>query len=63
MTFKAYWEKTSTSVNLTENLIMKMLGAYCTGDNDIKSRSIIHGGYVNINVLVQLWPENIAALA
>lgn len=54
MTFKANWEKTSTRVNLSEDLILKMLGTYYTGDNDVKSVSIIPGGCANINVLVQL---------
>ena len=54
MTFKANWEKTSTRVNLSENLIIKMLGTYYTGANDIKSVSIIPGGCANINVIAQL---------
>lgn len=54
MTFKANWEKTSTRVNLSEDLILKMLGTYYTGDHDIKSVSILPGGCANINVLVQL---------
>jgi GrpB-like predicted nucleotidyltransferase (UPF0157 family)/aminoglycoside phosphotransferase (APT) family kinase protein len=54
VTFKANWEKTSTRVNLSEDLILKMLGTYYTGANDIKSVSIIPGGCANINVLVQL---------
>ena len=54
MTFKANWEKTSTRVNLSEDLILKMLGTYYTCNNDIKSVSIVPGGCANINVLVQL---------
>ena len=54
MTFKVNWEKTSTRVNLSEDLILKMLGTYYTGDNDIKSVSVIPGGCANINVLVEL---------
>jgi aminoglycoside phosphotransferase (APT) family kinase protein len=54
VTFKANWEKTSTRLNLSEDLILKMLGTYYTGNNDIKSVSIIPGGCANINVLVQL---------
>ena len=54
MTFKANWEKTSTRLNLSEDLILKILGTYYTGDNDVKSVSIIPGGCANINVLVQL---------
>ena len=53
MTFKANWEKTSTRVNLSEELILKILGTYYNGDS-IKSVSIIPGGCANINVLVQL---------
>lgn len=54
MTFKANWEETSTRINLSEGLILKMLGTYYTGDNDIKSVSIIPGGCANINVLTEL---------
>ena len=54
MTFKANWEKTSTRLNLSEDLILKILGTYYTGDNDVKSVSIIPSGCANINVLVQL---------
>jgi GrpB-like predicted nucleotidyltransferase (UPF0157 family)/aminoglycoside phosphotransferase (APT) family kinase protein/GNAT superfamily N-acetyltransferase len=54
VTFKANWEKTSTRVNLSEDLMLKMLGTYTTCDNDIKSVSVIPGGCANINVLVEL---------
>lgn len=53
MIFKANWEKTSTRINLTEDLIIKMLGTYYNGDS-IKSVSIVPGGCANINVLVDL---------
>lgn len=54
MTFKSNWEKTSTRINLSEELILKILGNYYTGANDIKSVSIIPGGCANISALVQL---------
>ncbi len=54
MNFKANWETTSKRVNLSEDLILKMLGTYYNGDNDIKSVSIISGGCANINVLTEL---------
>ncbi|HJK86154.1 MAG TPA: aminoglycoside phosphotransferase family protein [Candidatus Megaira endosymbiont of Nemacystus decipiens] len=64
MTFKVGWEKTSTRVNLSEDLMLKMLGTYYADENDqptprlrptsIKSVSIIPGGCANINVLAKL---------
>lgn len=55
MTFKAEWEKAHTQVDLSEELILKMLGTYYTGDNDVKRISIIEGGCANINVIVSLY--------
>ncbi len=54
MTFKSNWEKTHTRINLPEAVILKMLGTYYTGDNDIKSISVIEGGCANINIMVHL---------
>jgi GrpB-like predicted nucleotidyltransferase (UPF0157 family)/aminoglycoside phosphotransferase (APT) family kinase protein len=54
MIFKVDWEKTSTRINLSEDLILKMLGSYFTGDKEIKSVSIIPSGCANINVLAEL---------
>lgn len=53
MTFKAHWEKTSTRIHLSDDLIFKMLSFYYAAD-DIKSVSVLPGGCANINVLVQL---------
>jgi aminoglycoside phosphotransferase (APT) family kinase protein len=55
VTFKANWEKASSRVNLSEGLILKMLGTYYT---NVKSVSIIPGGCANINVLVKLNTAN-----
>lgn len=54
VTFKSNWEKTSTRVHLSEQLILEMLATYYIGENDIKSVSVIPGGCANINVLVHL---------
>lgn len=54
MTFKAHWEKTSSRINLPQELILSMLRTYYTSDNDIKSVSIISGGCANINILAEL---------